>query len=106
MAKKGTSPKTSTRKPGSGALIRTLIMKNTATDDIIKAVHKAFSGSKAGPSDVAWNRNKLKKDGKKLPSKHTGRQASSGNSKDKPKKAGPKAATKKVAKRTAAGATA
>lgn len=101
-----TAPKT--RKPGSGALIRELIMKNVPTDDILKEVKKAFPDSKAGAGDVAWNRAKLRSEGKTLPAGHQGRQKSEPSPKKtakapaakKPiasKKAGPKPVTAKVA---------
>lgn len=50
-------------RPGSGAYIREQLLAGKATDAIIKEVHEKFPGSKAGPSDIAWNRGKLRKDG-------------------------------------------
>ncbi len=51
------------RKPGSGALIRELILKGKDVDAILAEVKKRFPDSKAGPSDVSWNRGKLRKEG-------------------------------------------
>lgn len=55
------------KKPGSGQFIRDLLMKATPTDKILALVHKTFPGSKAKASDVAWNRGKLRAEGKKVP---------------------------------------
>jgi site-specific DNA-cytosine methylase len=48
---------------GSGAYMRRLLVAGFQTPEILEAVHRQFPGSKAGPSDVAYNKNKLKKDG-------------------------------------------
>jgi hypothetical protein len=48
---------------GSGAYIRRLLKAGYVdTQAILAAVHSQFEGSKAGPSDVSWNKGKLKKD--------------------------------------------
>jgi len=48
---------------GSGAYIRRLLKAGFVdTNAILEAVHANFAGSKAKPSDVAWNKGKLKKD--------------------------------------------
>jgi hypothetical protein len=51
------------RAPGSGALIRELILKGKDTDAILAEVHKKFPDSKAGPADVSWNRGRLRREG-------------------------------------------
>jgi hypothetical protein len=53
------------RAPGSGALIRELLLKGKDTDQILAEVHKKFPESKAGPADVSWNRGRLRKEGHK-----------------------------------------
>lgn len=51
-------------KLGSGLYIRYLLtIGTTDVNAILKLVHKRFPQSKAGPSDVYWNRRKLEKDG-------------------------------------------
>lgn len=66
---KATKPaaKKSERKPGSGALIRSMLMKGAATDVILAAVHKAFPGHTTKASDVAWNKWDMKRKGEKVP---------------------------------------
>lgn len=51
----------------SGTYIRSLIMKGLSTDDILTHVHKHFKGSTAKPSDVSWNRARLRDGGKTPP---------------------------------------
>lgn len=54
----------STRR-GSGERTRELILEGKLdTAGILAVIHKEFPGSKAGPSDVSWNRAKLRKLGK------------------------------------------
>ena len=48
---------------GSGARIRQLLQEGLHTDAILSIIHREFPGSKAGPSDVSWNKGKLKKAG-------------------------------------------
>lgn len=57
------SGETRGRKPGVGAFIRELLLKNKETSEILMEVASKFPGSKASASDVSWNRSKLKKDG-------------------------------------------
>lgn len=53
---------------GSGAFIRWLLMTGQfTTEEILKMVHDNYPGSKAGPSDVSWNRGKLRKAGATVP---------------------------------------
>ena len=48
---------------GSGAYMRRLMRSGyDDTTAILAAVHANFKGSKAGPSDVAWNRAKIRKE--------------------------------------------
>lgn len=56
--------KTSGRKPGVGAYIRELLLEGKLdTAGILAKVASKFPESKAGPSDVSWNKGKLKRDG-------------------------------------------
>lgn len=48
---------------GSGTFIRELLLKDVGVEAILKQVHARFPDSKAGPSDISWNRSKLRKDG-------------------------------------------
>lgn len=48
-------------KPGSGARIRELLQQGKGTKEILETIHKEFPGSRAGPSDVSWNKAKLRK---------------------------------------------
>jgi site-specific DNA-cytosine methylase len=50
------------RKPGSGARIREMLLAGRLTPDILAVIHSEFPGSKAGPSDVSWNKQKLRND--------------------------------------------
>lgn len=53
-----------TKDEKSGAYIRRLIQaEKFSPDQIVLIVHEHFEGSKAGKSDVSWNRGKLIKDG-------------------------------------------
>lgn len=52
---------------GSGAYIRRLLGLGAETDAILERVHAQFPGSKATKSDVAYNRNKMKRDGEAAP---------------------------------------
>jgi site-specific DNA-cytosine methylase len=47
---------------GSGARIRELLLRGFMTPKILELIHVEFPGSKAGPSDVSWNKQKLRKD--------------------------------------------
>lgn len=49
-----------TGKPGSGARMRDLISEGLSTGEILETIHEEFPQSKAGPSDVSWNRRKLR----------------------------------------------
>lgn len=54
---------TGTARPGSGARIRELLKAGGLNQaEILVIVHREFPTSKAGPSDIAWNRAKLRKD--------------------------------------------
>ena len=55
------------RGPGSGEYIRELILAGDSTEQILTKVKARFPDSKAGPSDVSWNRGKLRKDGHDIP---------------------------------------
>lgn len=56
--------KTPGRKPGVGAYIRELLLEGKLdTAAILAKVATKFPESKAGPSDVSWNKGKLKRDG-------------------------------------------
>lgn len=56
--------KTPGRKPGVGAYIRELLLEGKLdTTAILAKVATKFPESKAGPSDVSWNKGKLKRDG-------------------------------------------
>jgi hypothetical protein len=49
---------------GSGAYIRRMLKAGYLdTPTLLAAVHAQFEGSKAGPSDISWNKNKLKGEG-------------------------------------------
>lgn len=52
-------------KPGSGvgAFIRGMLAEGRGTEAILAAVRSKFPDSKAGPSDVAWNKRKMRLDG-------------------------------------------
>lgn len=50
------------RKFGSGARIREMLLQGVDTATILATIHREFPGSKAGPSDVSWNKQKLRKD--------------------------------------------
>jgi DNA (cytosine-5)-methyltransferase 1 len=53
---------------GSGAFIRQLLLNGLhTTDQILELVHLNYPASKAGKSDVAWNRGWLKKRGQAIP---------------------------------------
>lgn len=47
-------------KPGSGARIRELLEEGKSTGEILEIIHEEFPESTAGPSDVSWNRRKLR----------------------------------------------
>lgn len=49
-----------TGRPGSGARMRELIEAGKDTKEILAIIHKEFPESTAGPSDVSWNRRKLR----------------------------------------------
>src|SRR3954466_13288880 len=60
--KKGKAPET------SGELIRARLVEGKSTAaTIVAEVHKRFKDSSAKPSDVYWNRGRLKKEGVKVP---------------------------------------
>jgi site-specific DNA-cytosine methylase/2-polyprenyl-3-methyl-5-hydroxy-6-metoxy-1,4-benzoquinol methylase len=68
----GSIPTTGSRSPkpgqGSGAFIRDLLLTGRyPTERILELVHEHFPASKAGKSDVAWNRGWLKKRGQAIP---------------------------------------
>lgn len=58
---KGLAP-APTPQEGSGAYMRRLIPLGYGTEQILDLVHKHYPASKAGPSDVAWNRGKLRRE--------------------------------------------
>lgn len=47
---------------GSGVYIRRLLIQGYDADQILPEVHAQFPGSKATKADVAWNRNRLRKE--------------------------------------------
>lgn len=49
--------------PGSGAYIRSLLVEGRSTEEILEAVRRRFPASRAGPGDVSWNRNRLRREG-------------------------------------------
>lgn len=53
-------------RPGSGAYIRELLIQGVPRDEILRLNLERFPASKAGPSDVAWNRGRLRQEGVKL----------------------------------------
>lgn len=65
-AKKAAVKDAAPRKPGSGALIRECVLKGWDNEKILAAVAKQFPDSKAGPSDISWNKGKLRKEGHKV----------------------------------------
>jgi hypothetical protein len=50
------------RKPGSGARIREMLLAGRGTPDILATIHAEFVGSKATAADVSWNKQKLRND--------------------------------------------
>lgn len=54
------------KKPGSGARIRELLVKGTNAEAILAIIHREFPQSKAQKSDVAWNLRKLRSEGVKV----------------------------------------
>lgn len=77
MAKKegGEAAKTE-KKQGSGAFIREqLLLKNVKSDEEIAALAREKFKGKTGVSDVAWNRNKLRKEGKLPPAERKVKEA-------------------------------
>jgi hypothetical protein len=50
-----------------GCYIRSLIVAGKSAGEILELVHKHFKGSTAKPSDVSWNRSKLKAAHVKVP---------------------------------------
>lgn len=68
-AKKGgkAAKKETARKPGSGALIRELLMKGQTPEKIVAAVLKAFPDRNTTKGDVAWNKWDMKRKGVKVP---------------------------------------
>lgn len=58
-------PKAPRGETGSGALIRSLLLEGQLTpDEIVAEVHKKFPGRKTTTKDVAWNKGRLRKEGK------------------------------------------
>ena len=52
-----------TRKPGVGALIKELILKNKETEAILEAVIAKFPEAATTANNVSWYRTKLRADG-------------------------------------------
>jgi len=65
--KDGKAAKETTRKPGSGALIREMLMKGETPERIVAAVLKAFPDRNTTKGDVAWNKWDMKRKGVKVP---------------------------------------
>lgn len=47
-------------RPGSGQRMRELLEQGLDTQGVLEVIHKEFPESTAGPSDVSWNRRKLR----------------------------------------------
>ena len=56
-------PGTAAPRRGSGYRIRELLCEGRPTEAILATIRAEFPESKAGPSDVAWNRAKLRQQG-------------------------------------------
>ncbi len=97
MAQHSKSSKTGAKR-GIGALISKLIMKNDSLKEIAAEAKKQFPASKANSNldfHVAWYAGQLRRQGKKVPAAFDTKKKTA---KAKATKAGPKAATKKVAR--------
>jgi len=58
-------PRASRTEIGSGAFIRELLLQGDLTpDQIVTKVHEKFPGRKTSTKDVAWNKGRLRKEGK------------------------------------------
>ena len=99
---KGKTPDT------SGELIRARIVEGKkSVDEIVSEVHKKFKDATTAPSDVYWQRGRLKKEGIKLDKmpgsdKPAAKKPAAKKASKKPAKKAKKAATKKAAAPAAA----
>lgn len=59
------APRQPRQETGSGALIREMLLEGKKTpEQIVAEIHKKFPGRKTSTKDVAWNKGRLRKEGK------------------------------------------
>lgn len=66
-AKAKSAPKPRAKKEGVGALAVKLLLEGKTNEEALAAVKRAFPKSSVSASSIAWYRNKLRSDGRKVP---------------------------------------